>query len=53
MSQAFDSAPTELSSVNPQKDPISVEITDASKTAEDVSPSISPPDAAKAFSLTS
>ena len=49
----FDSAPTKPSSADPQKEPILVEITDASKTAEDVSPSISPPDAAKAFSLTS
>ena len=53
LSQAFDLVPTEPSLVDPQKEPISVEITDASKTAEDVSPSISPPDDAKAFSLTS
>ena len=53
LSQAFDSAPTKLSLADPQKEPILVEITDASKTTTDVSPSISPPDAAKAFSLTS
>ena len=49
----FDLVPTEPSSADPQKELILVEITDASETAEDVSPSISSPDAAKAFSLTS
>ena len=53
LSQAFKSASTEFSSADPQKEPILVETTNASKTTEDVSPSISPPDAAKAFSLTS
>ena len=33
----FDSAPTEPPSANPQKEPISVEITDVSTTAENVS----------------
>ena len=37
LSQAFDSAPTEPQSADPQKEPISVEITDASITAENVS----------------
>ena len=45
----FKSASTKPSSVDPQKEPILVETTDASKIAEDVSPSISPPDAAKVF----
>ena len=49
LSQAFKSAPTKPSSADPQKEPISVETIDASKAAEDVSPSISPPDAAKVF----
>ena len=47
MSQAFNSASTKPSSVNPQEEPISVEPTDASKTAEDENPSISIPDVAK------
>ena len=50
LSRAFKSASTEPSSADPQKGPILVETPDASKVAEDVSPSISPPDAAKAFS---
>ena len=37
LSQAFDSAPTEPPSADPQKEPISVEITDASITVENVS----------------
>ena len=37
LSQAFDSAPTEPPSADPQKEPILVEITDASITAENVS----------------
>jgi len=49
LSQAFKSAPTKPSLADPQKEPILVETTDASKTAEDKSPSISPPDAAKVF----
>ena len=51
LSQAFKSASTDPSSADPQKEPISIETTDASKAAEDVSPSISPPDAAKALFL--
>ena len=51
LSQAFKSASTDPSSADPQKEPILVETTDASKAAEDVSPSISPPDAAKSFFL--
>ena len=51
LSQAFKSASTDPSSTDPQKEPILVETTDASKVAEDVSPSISPPDAAKALFL--
>ena len=51
LSQAFKSASTDPSSAYPQKEPILVETTDASKAAKDVSPSISPPDAAKAFFL--
>ena len=51
LSQAFKSASTDPSSADPQKEPILVETTDASKAAEDVSPSISPPDAAKALFL--
>jgi len=51
LSQAFKSASTDPSSADPQKEPISVETTDASNTTEDVSPSISPPDAAKSFFL--
>ena len=43
----FKLAPTKPSSADPQKEPILVETTDASKIAEDESPSISPPDAAK------
>ena len=53
LSQAFKSASTEPSSADPQKEPILVEITNASKTLEDVSPSISPPDVAKVSSLNS
>ena len=49
LSQAFDSAPIELLSADPQKEPILVEIIDTSNTIEDVSPSISSPDVAKAF----
>ena len=37
LSQAFDSAPVEPVSVDPQKEPISVEITDASTIVENVS----------------
>ena len=37
ISQAFDSTPTEPPSADPQKEPISVEITDASITIENVS----------------
>ena len=37
LSQAFDSAPTEPPSADPQKEPISVEIAYASITAENVS----------------
>ena len=37
LSQVFDLAPTEHSSADPQKEPISVEITDASTAAENVS----------------
>ena len=47
LSQAFKSAPTKPSSANPQKEPISVETTNASKTAEDEDPSTSLPDAAR------
>ena len=36
LSQAFGSAPTEPSSVDPQEEPILVEITDASTTTENV-----------------
>ena len=36
-SQAFDSAPTELSLAVPRREPISVEIIDTSTTAENVS----------------
>ena len=50
LSQAFKSSSTKPSSVDPQKELILVETTDVSKTAEDVSPSISPPDVAKVFS---
>ena len=53
LSQAYDSAPTEPSSADSQKEPILVEITDASKMTGDVSPSIAPPDVAKVFSLNS
>ena len=53
LSQAFDSAPIEPSSADPQKELISVEITDTSKMAGDVNISISPPDVAKVFSLNS
>ena len=49
--QGFKSASTYPLSADPQKEPISVETTDASKAAKDLSPSISPPDAAKAFFL--
>ena len=37
LSQALDSAPTEPPSADPQKEPILVEITDASITAENAS----------------
>jgi len=37
LSQAFDSTPTEPPSVDPQKEPILVEMTNASTTAENVS----------------
>ena len=37
LSEAFDSAPTEPSSIDPQKEPILVEIIDASTTAKNVS----------------
>ena len=50
LSQAFESASTNLSSANPPKEPITIEITDASdrpKTAEDENLSTSPPDATK------
>ena len=47
LSQAFKSASTKLSSVDPQKEPILVKPTDASKTAEDENPSTSLPDVAK------
>jgi len=40
LSQAFDSALTEPSSADPQKEPILVKITDASKIVEDVSLSV-------------
>jgi len=50
LSQAIDSAPTEPPSADPQKEPILVEITDASTTAENVS---FIPDACGSFSLTS
>ena len=53
LSQALDSAPIEPSSADPQKEPISVEITDASKMVGDVSLSISLPDVAKVFPLNS
>ena len=49
LSQAFKSAPTKPSSIDPQKEPILVETTDAFKTTEDKSPSIPPPDATKVF----
>ena len=42
---------TDPSSADPQKEPILVETTDASKTAEDVRLSISPHDVAKVFFL--
>ena len=47
LSQTFKSAPTNPSSADPQKEPILVEITDASKTTEDENPSTSLPDATK------
>ena len=47
MSQAFKSAPTKPSSANPQKEPISIETTDASKTVGEENPSPSLPDATK------
>jgi len=47
LSQAFKSTPTKPSSADPQKEPILVETTDASKTAEDENPSTSLPDAAR------
>ena len=40
MSQAFKSAPTKPSSTEPQKEPILVETTNASKIVEDENPSI-------------
>ena len=51
LSHAFKSASSDPSSVDPQNESISVETTDVFKAAEDVSPSISPPDAAKALFL--
>ena len=50
LSQAFDSAPTEPSSADSQKEPISVVIIDASTMAENVSPSILPMMMLKHFS---
>jgi len=47
LSQAFKSASTKPSSADPQKEPISVEPNDASRTVEDENPSISIPDVAK------
>ena len=47
LSQAFDSAPTKPLSADPQKELISVEPTDASRTVEDDNLSISIPDVAK------
>ena len=47
LSQAFNSASTKPSSTDPQEEPILVEPTDASKTAEDENPSTSLPDVAK------
>ena len=50
LSQAFESASTNLSSSNPPKELITIEITDASdrpKTIEDENLSTSPPDATK------
>ena len=49
LSQVFKSSSTKPSLADPQKEPILVETTEVSKTAEDVSPSISPPDAVKVF----
>ena len=50
LSQALKLASTDPSSADPQKEPISIETTDASKAAEDVSPSISPPMLPRHFS---
>ena len=50
LSQAFESASTNLSSANPPKEPITTKITNASdrpKIAEDKNLSTSPPDATK------
>ena len=47
LSQAFKSASTEPSSADPQKEPISVETTDASRMVEDENPPASVPDVAK------
>jgi len=51
LSQAFKSVSTDPSSAYPQKELILVETTNASKAVKDVSPSISPPNAAKALFL--
>jgi len=50
LSHAFESASTNLSAANPPKDPITIEMTNASdrpKTTEDGNLSTSPPDATK------
>ena len=47
LSQVFNSASTKPSSADPQKEPILVEPTNASKTTEDENPSSSIPDVAK------
>ena len=47
LSQAFKPASTKPSSTDPQKEPILVETTDASKTAEDKNPPTSLPNVAK------
>jgi len=46
LSQTFKSAPTKPSLADPQKEPILVERTNASKTVEDENPSTSLPDVA-------
>ena len=51
LSYAFKSASTKPSSADPHNELISVETIDASKTAEDVSLSISPSNVAKVFFL--